>query len=605
MSVIHAPETTPLDARQLALPIVVVLAFTGFVVKLWNLQVVQSADVIDRASKTAVMTDNRLAPRGRIVDRADRPIADVREQLVVVGKFSDISKAFKKDATSLNEAASLLGTTSDAIIKKLERDQTRRDLWTPVAVGVPVEVASKFIENPDQYPGFDVRSTPMRTYWDTTSLAHVLGYVWTPNDKVDEALRQLGVTPADYVGRAGLEQQYETALMGKPGTEKFAVDARRRPIRYFGSDEPVPGKKLVLSIDLEVQRLANSLLDGKRGAVVALDPTTGGVIALASSPNYDAKVWQGGISHEDYQRLLDDPGKPLFDRGFQASYAPGSTFKIVTSLAALRAGVLNPSHAIVCPGYLTVGKRHMKCENHGAGAVLDYRQALTKSCNSYFGDLARKAGIEQMRKAATDLGLGQATGLDVPGEGSGFVSSEEWLARMVAKGSKHGWYEGDTVNMGIGQGELAVTPLQMAEVVSLVANRGVSYRPHVVKAMVDPETKQSTDIERQPLGKVDAPDWFWSALTSAMNNVIESGTARSAAIPGLTWAGKTGSAENDPRKATHAWFVGYAPFNNPKIAICVLIENGGHGGDVAAPIARQVVARYLGFDKEASAATNP
>ncbi|MBX3112691.1 MAG: penicillin-binding protein 2 [Fimbriimonadaceae bacterium] len=605
MSVIHAPEQTPLDARLLAVPAVLVVAFAGFIVKLWNLQVVQSADVIDRAGKTAVMSDTSLAPRGRIVDRADRPVADVRQELVVVAKLSVISKLLKDDPAAIDEAASLLGLTKEAILKKLERDQTRRDLWTPVSVGVSTEVASKFVENPDRFPGFDIRSTPMRSYWDTTSLAHILGYVWTPNDKVDESLRAQGVTPAEYVGRAGLEQQYELALMGKPGSEKFGIDAKRRPIRYLGSDEPVPGKKLVLSIDLELQRLANRLLDGHRGAVVALDPQTGGVLALASSPNYDAKVWQGGISHDDYQRLLDDPGKPLYDRGFQASYAPGSTFKVVTSIAALRAGVLDPSHAIVCPGYLAVGRRRMKCENHGPGAVLDYRLALTKSCNTYFGDLARKAGIEQMRKACADLGLGERTGLDVPGEGSGFVSSPEWLERMVAKGAKHGWYEGDTVNMGIGQGELAVTPLQMAEVASLVANRGVSYRPHVVKAIVDPQTKESTDVAKQVLGKVDAPGWFWSALTGAMNNVIEGGTARSAQIPGLSWAGKTGSAENDPRKATHAWFIGFAPLDNPKIAVCVLIENGGHGGDVSAPIARQVVARYLGLDKDASASTKP
>ena len=605
MSVIHAPEQTPLDARQLAMPIVLTVAFIGFVAKLWSLQVVQSSEVIERASRTAVVSDTSLAPRGRIVDRADRPVADVREELVVVGKLSTITKNDKKSPEILDGVAQLLNMNRAAILKKLTQDQSRRDLWTPVAVGVPVEVASKFIESPESYPGFDVRSIPMRTYWDTTSLAHVLGYVWTPNDKVDELLRNQGITPADYVGRAGIEQFYEQDLMGKPGTEKFAVDARRRPIRYLGSDEPVPGKKLVLSIDLELQKLANSLLEGKRGAVVAIDPTTGGVLALASSPNYDAKVWQGGISHEDYQKLLDDQGKPLFDRAFQASYAPGSTFKIVTSIAALRAGVLDLNHSIVCPGYLAVGRRHMRCENHGAGAVMDFRQALTKSCNSYFGDLARKAGIDAMRQACADAGLGKETGLDVPSEGNGFVSSEDWLQNQIEKGKKHGWYEGDTVNMGIGQGELAVTPLQMAEVACLVANRGVSYRPHLVKAMVDPETKKTTEIERQELGKVDAPTWFWSALTGAMENVIESGTAVSAKIPGLTWAGKTGSAENDPRKLTHAWFVGFAPFNDPKIAICVLIENGGHGGDASAPIAKQVVEHYLSFDKASNASKKP
>ncbi|MBS1709417.1 MAG: penicillin-binding protein 2 [Armatimonadetes bacterium] len=604
MSVIHAPEQTPLDARQLAVPVAVLVAFAGFAAKLWSLQVIQSADVVERASKTAVVSDSRLAPRGRIVDRADRPIADVREELVVVGKLSVIKADMRKNPERIEEVATLLGTTKEAILKKLAQDQTRRDLWTPVIVGVPVELASKFVEAPERFPGFDVRSTPMRKYWDTTSLAHVLGYVWTPNDKVDESLREQGITPADYVGRAGIEQQYEVDLMGTPGNEKFAVDARRRPIRYMGSDEPVPGKKLVLSIDLELQRMANSLLEGKRGAVVAMIPSTGEVLALASTPNYDAKVWQGGIGKDAYQALLDDPGKPLFDRAFQASYAPGSTFKIITSIAALRAGI-SLDHSITCPGYLTVGRRHMKCENHGAGVTLDFREALTKSCNSYFGDLARKAGIDAMRQACRDAGLGSPTGLDVPGEGSGFVTSQEWLERMVAKGRKNGWYEGDTVNMGIGQGELAVSPLQMAEVASLVANRGVNYKPRVVKASVDPVTGKSTPTEQQQLGKVDAPDWFWDRLRSAMVNVVESGTARAAQVPGLTWAGKTGSAENDPRKLTHAWFVGFAPANDPKIAICVLVENAGHGGDVSAPIAKQIVSHYLGLDKSANAATNP
>lgn len=541
------------------------------------------------------MTDTSLAPRGRIVDRDDRPIADVREELVVVAKLSVITKKDNKD--SLAKAAELLGTTPEAIVKKLQQDRSRRDLWTPVAVGVSVEVAGKFVESPDRFPGFDVQSTPMRKYWDTVDLAHVLGYVWTPNDKVSQDLEANGITPAEYVGRAGIEEQYERELMGVPGNERFAVDARRRPIRFMGFDQPIPGKKLVLSIDLELQKMANQMLQGKRGAVVALVPSTGEVLVLASSPSYDAKVWQGGISQDDYKALLDDPGKPLYDRAFQASYAPGSTFKLVTSIAAMHAGVFDPNRSITCPGYLAVGRRHLKCENHSPGAVLDFKEALTKSCNSYFGDLARRAGIDAMREACKEVGLGQDTGLDVPGEGSGFVTSDAWLQERIAKGTKDGWYVGDTVNMGIGQGELAVTPLQMAEVASLVANRGVSYKPRVVREIVDPATNKGVVTPREELGKVEAPDWFWNDVRGAMVNVIQSGTARAAQIPDLVWGGKTGSAENTPGKATHAWFVGFAPADDPKIAVCVLIENGGHGGLASAPIACEIVKHYLGLAK--------
>ncbi len=598
MSVIHAPREPEIGLRNILFLVVVCAAFLAFLFRLWYLQVVASDELAARAHAFRMTKVETLAPRGLIVDRDGRSIAGVRSEIVLTA----IPGIVGKQPWILDKVASILGAPVEPLREKLDAAAWRPFLPAPIFVGVPILAAARIAESGDDLPGIGVEPLPMRFYASTSLLTHVLGYVWTPNDRDMDRLREAGIRAADYVGKEGIERAYEALLMGKPGTETIEVDNRRRPRRVTARDSAVPGSKLFLTVDLRLQELASALLSERRGAVVAIEPSTGEVLCLSSSPSYDAGIFIGGLSKSDWSRLREDPGHPLINRAVSSRYAAGSTFKLITSLAAFKAGVFEPYGAVFCPGYFKVGKKTVKClGSHGS---ITFERALARSCNTFFASWGTRAGRDALVGAATDAGLGSRTGVDLPAESRGLIPTDEWLASLKTPKT---WYEGDTVNMSLGQGETAVTPIQMACLASLVANAGVSYRPHLVRAIEEPTANAATRfVEPEVMARIDATPEFWSGLRSAMLQVVESGTARgSAKIPGLIWAGKTGSAEHRRAELTHSWFVGFAPFANPKIAIAVLVESAGHGSDVAAPIARQLVQRYLAMESnEASAAAN-
>lgn len=587
MSVIHAPEETPLDARQLLVPAILVVAFLTFVWRLWYLQVMQANSLTERAQRTSEITVSKLAPRGLIVDRKNRRLASVKPQIVITAKPA----IALKHPEAIEYVANLLGVPKQAIEKEIKDGVFRQHLPTTVFVGASLQAATTIAEAGDRLPGFGVETQAMRTYSDPVHFSHILGYVWTPTGNDEERLQAAGIAPADFIGRDGIERFYEKELMGVPGRERMQVDAKRRPVRTLGEDNPVAGTKLVLGIDLDVQTYAMQQLRGRRGSIVAVDPRNGEVLCMASSPSYDLSWFSGGISQARYQQLMDDPNKPLFKRAIGAAYAPGSTFKIVTTVAAMQSGKFDASRTHYCPGYFAVGTKKFRCANHPPGLTLSFTMAMAKSCNTFFGSWAQEIGPDALHKACHDLGLGDRTGIDVPGESSGNVPDEAWMRKNYDRK----WFPGDTVNMGIGQGGLALTPLQMVTMVSLVANGGTVYRPHVVRSFV-PSTRDGVPrlFEPQVLAQVEASPEFWRAMQNALVQVIEVGTAKRSQIRGVTWGGKTGSAENN-RGITHSWFVGFAPADEPRVAICVMIENAGHGGDVAAPIAGTVMRRLLGL----------
>lgn len=598
MSVIHAPEETPLDARQLILPVFLIVSLIVFLARLWYLQVVMADSLLERAVQTGEIDVERLAPRGLIVDRKGRALAGVKPQLVITA----IPSLASKDEEAIKYVANLLDTPVEDIKRAIADGNYRPHLPTTVFVGAKLQAATTIAEAGDRLPGFGVQTQAMRTYPDPVSLSHILGYVWIPTDRDEKRLEAAGIKPADYVGRDGIERQYEAELMGVPGMERMAVDAKRRPVRRLGEDNPTPGTKLILSLDIELQRVANDLLKGRKGSIVALDPRNGEVLCLASAPSYDLSWFNGGISREKYKILSEDPSKPLFKRAIGAAYAPGSTFKIVTSIAAMHAGKFNPNRTHYCPGYYQVGNKKFRCANHAAGMTLAFRGAMAKSCNSYFGSWAAEMGPEALRQACEEMHLGERTGIDIPGESSGNMPTEEWLKKTYDRP----WYPGDTVNMGIGQGGLALTPLQMVSLAAIVANNGTSYRPHLVRAT---QKYQGEIVDTVPvvLSQVEAEPGFWKVMQQAMVEVIETGTAKRAQVGGVVWGGKTGSAENN-RGVTHSWFIGFAPAENPEIAICVMIENAGHGGEVAAPVAGNVIRKYFDLKKqsqEAASANRP
>ncbi len=584
MSVIHAPKRPELDLRQMWFLIAVGVWLVVIFLRLWYLQVVRADELQSRAETMRTTTLTRLAPRGLIYDRNGVLIAGIKPQIVLTAQPAIISK----NKWVLDKVATMLGTDAKKLEDKVKDNAFRPFIPAPIYVGVPIEQATKIAEAGPYLPGVGVEYIPMRTYTDSIHFSHILGYVWTPSEKDVKRLQDQKIEPADYVGRDGLEKVYEKQLMGSPGLEKLEVDARRRPQRVVQRDNAVPGTKLVLTIDAELQKYAYEQLGGRRGAVVALDPKTGEVLCIVSAPSFDIKLFEGGISKKDWDPLINNPDKPLYNRAVLSHYAPGSTYKIVNSVAAARAGIFDVNHYAVCNGYYKVGNRQLKClGNHGA---VSFDRALTVSCNAFFADQGMRAGPEALRQASLDCGLGERTGIDLPAEDRGVVPTTEWLQARDLR-----WYPGDTANMSIGQGALAATPLQMACVAALVANDGISYKPHLIHAQIpageDPKPQLVTP---QQLSHVDLPISFWSEIKTAMVHVMQSGTGRGIPpIPNVTWGGKTGSAEHSKNSLTHSWFVGIAPMDNPRIAIAVVVESAGHGSTVAAPIARNVIAKYL------------
>lgn len=589
MSIIHQERQRKLDARHAIFPAVIFAVFTVFFCRLWFLQVVEAEALSAKAETLRHATVPKPAPRGRIVDRAGVPIAAVKSEIVITAQPALV----KKHPEGLQNLARLLNVPIAKLQEKVDDAAWRPFLPTPIYLPAPIDVATRVAEGSQYFPGLGVETLPMRSYPDSRSFTHILGYAWVPDERDVARLRAMGLKTADYVGKNGLEWFYERDLMGQPGSVKMELNAKGKPVRAIERSNAVPGSQLVLSLDSDLQRFAQEELDkrGFRGAVVAIEPETGEVLALTSAPTYDADLFSRGISRKDYQALLDDPGKPLINRAIYSAYAPGSTFKIVTSIAAMQQGVWSPTATINCPGYYSMGRgRPFRClGRHGA---IPFRAAMARSCNTYFITLGMRAGLDGLRKACKDVGLGAKMGIDLRGEGTGLVPTAEWVAKHMADGR---YYPGNIAQFSVGQGELAVTPLQMACVVSLVANKGISYRPHLVRSIAPAGSlDQPIPVEPRVLGKVEAPPEFWDALQGALFQVIEGGTAtRNAKIAGLAWGGKTGSAENRRDSKTHSWFVAFAPLDQPKIAICVMLENAGHGGDEAAPVAAAIVRRYL------------
>jgi penicillin-binding protein 2 len=598
MAVIHAPPKPRLDARLIAFIILLFVSLAGLFLRLWFLQVVRAEELAQRADAFRLSTVQRLAPRGLIEDRHGRLVAGVRSEIVITAVPDEV----RKNPWVVAKLSQMLDVPERKLQEKIDEAKWRAYLASPIHVGVPVEIAARIAEAGDDLPGIHVETQPMRTYPNTTDLAHILGYVWTPSKEDVERLEGMRLKAPDYVGKLGLEYVYERELMGKPGAESIEVDARRRPVRILGRESPHPGTKLILAIDRDLQKHAMELLGGRKGAIVALDPRNGDVLALASSPTYDTSLFSRGISRADYNRLREDPDRPQINRAIAGAYSPGSTFKIVTALAALEAGLFDPQARVHCPGYYQVGERRVRCMGrHGSIA---YREAMIHSCNTYFADMAFRTKKDILRQTALRCGLGTRTGIDLRGESRAVVPTDEWLreVRKLSPDQTPPWYPGDTVNLGIGQGALTATPLQMASVIALVANDGVSYRPRLVRATAEPDLDSQTKLlAPEKLTEVQASPAVWAAIKESLVGVVERGTGRRAIIPGLRWGGKTGSTQHSGQSSkAHSWFVGFAPAENPTIAIAVLMEEAGHGGEVAAPIAASVVRRYLALDNSDS-----
>jgi len=573
-------------AKRRVLTVVLTLAFLLFFGRLFQLQMIYSEEYGRKSEENSIRTLPIEPVRGTMFDRNGVLIVDNRPAFTVT------VMPFEFNKTSIPRLARLLSIDSAFIADRIHRGEAY-SRFAPVKIkrDIDFRTLATLEEHRDRLPGIDYQVESKRYYTTPVRASHLLGYT----KEISEAqLKQLGegYAAGDVAGAIGLEAGYEKRLRGEKGAEFSVVNVRGQVIgRYEGGKTDVPareGNDLLLTLDAGVQQLAESLMADRRGAVVALDPGTGGILALVSSPDYDLSRFSGITPPDLWQRLNSDPATPMFNRATLTKYPPGSTYKMVLAAAALETGVVTPSWRVTCGGSFRMGNKVFK-DLHVHGTV-DMITAIQRSCNVYFYQLMLKTGLDPWSHYSREFGFGQMTGIDILEETPGLLPTTAYMNRRYGP---EGWTRGFLPSLGIGQGELGVTPLQMACFAMALANRGHLYQPHAVLAIRDRD-RAATDTLLVTSRYISLAPSTWDVIREGMRRVVEEpgGTGGMARIRGTVVAGKTGTAQN-PHGPDHAWFIGWAPYDAPRIAIAVVIENAGFGGSFAAPIAGKCMERYL------------
>lgn len=486
----------------------------------------------------------------------------------------------------------VLGTDT-GYVDKILKSNAQFSKYLPVRIqrDVSFNVIAWLEENKESLPGVSYIVEMEREYPDSIKGSHMFGYTKEISRYQLENDKEEYYTMGDFIGNNGIEKTYEKYLRGRKGVNYILVDSRRRETGRFkngtNDKESIKGEDLVLTIDADAQRVAEKSFEGKKGALVAIEPQTGEILALVSAPEYDLNNFTTVTSKDVWTRLNTDPDKPLFNRATLSANPPGSTFKILGAIAGLEEGIITPQSIINCPGGFYFG-RLFKCHG-GAHGALNVERAIEKSCNTFFYSLILRVGLDKWSDYASRFGFGKKTGIDIGEERAGILPSSKYYNKRYGP---NGWTKGYVVSLGIGQGELSVTPLQLAQYTALIANNGKSKKPHLVKGYLNSDTKKIVPFRFDDIDTRVSQKTFDVVKHGMFLVVNGAGTASGAKIPGVTVAGKTGTAQN-PHGKDHAWFIGFAPYENPKIAVAVLVENAGFGATWAMPIARDVMKKYL------------
>jgi len=569
--------------------------------RLYYLQVLESERYSTLADENRINLRLLAPPRGRIVDRLGRPLAVNRQDYRV---FLIAEQA--NDVESTLRALGSLVEISDSERKRVLKELGRKRKFVPVTVrdGLNWEAVARIEVNAPDLPGISIDEGQSRYYPQGEVAAHLLGYVAAVSEAelTGDPLLEL---PDFRTGKAGIEKVHDLELRGTGGSSEVEVNSVGRVIRELGRTEGQPGSDITLTIDLDLQRLALDRLEGQSGAAVVLDVHTGDVLAMASTPGFDPNAFNRGLGTEEWRGLINNPRAPLTNKAVAGTYAPGSTFKIAVALAALEKGVITPDTHFSCFGHLKLGNAKFHCWKKWGHGSMDLREALGQSCDVYFYEVAKRTGIDQITAMAKRLGLGQTSGIDLPNERSGLLPDRDW--KMAATGTP--WQIGETLIAGIGQGYVLTTPLQLAVMTARVANGGHAVEPRLTRAILKPGQQEAP--HREPVKNLGLVPAHVQVVREGMSRVVNGprGTARRAAIkePGMGMAGKTGTSqvrritkaereagvfknEDLPwERRDHALFVGYAPVDAPKYAVAVIVEHGGGGSKVAAPIARDIL----------------
>jgi penicillin-binding protein 2 len=573
----------------------IILIFLVLAARLWQLQIIQGLDYAEKAERNRIRTIQVVAPRGTISDRNNIPLVENRPSFNIL-LYRESMKDLEDTTRFVTEK---LGVRPEELAARLRRSKGS-GLYHPVIIKEDAGIGDISVVEAHRrdHPEIQLGPEPRRLYRFGRLAAHVLGYVGEVSE--EELAHEIfpGARVGSLVGKSGVERVYNQYLVGRDGVRQVLVDSVGREIDILDEIGSVIGGELVLTLDLNLQTVAEGLLEDKVGAIVAMDPRNGEALLMASSPSFDPNSFSTRISEQDWNQLIDDPNHPLQNRAIQNGYSPGSIFKLVMADAGLEEGLVNDTTQVYCSGSAVFYDRVFHCGEHRGHGIVNLETAISRSCNIFFYELGRKMGIAKIAQHAHALGLGERTGIDLPGERSGIMPSPEWKEQV--RGAK--WFAGETISVSIGQGPVSTTPMQILRAVSALATGGELTTPHVLLHVEGlPDNPARWAMRQISLGEENTRR-IREGMWGSVNN---QGTGHNAAIPGLDICGKTGTVqilsnekkgENDRDPSTfedHSWFAGFAPRDNPEISVVVFLEHGGKGGIAAAPLAREIFKAYF------------
>ncbi len=594
--------------RTLVAGALVLACFGVLVFRLWVLQVDRHEGLAARADSNRIAVVPIPPRRGEIVDRNGEVLARN-----VLSYTLEVVPARAGNVDELIEALNPIVHVSSVDVRRFKRRVSESGRYAQVVLrnNLNETEAAWFAAHAFRFPGVELRARWVRVYPQGKSAAHVVGYIGRISEADVSQLEEAGelgnYRGTDVIGKKGLEKTWESVLHGKTGFQEVEVNARGKPIRTLKRVDPVPGNNLVLSLDMNLQRVAEEAFKGQRGALVAIEPETGDVLAFVSQPSFDPNLFVDGIDHESWRQLNESPDHPLINRPVYGTYPIGSTYKPFVALAALELNKRRASDRISDPGYFEFGGQRFRNAGSAAFGSIDMHRALVVSSDTYFYSLGPEIGVNALHDFMKPFGFGQITGIDIEGEKKGVLPSTEWKRTAYKKREQQRWYAGETISVTVGQGYNSFTLMQLAQATAVLANQGVYMKPHLVRAIESNKTGEKTLTVSSPSHVIPLKKENIQVINNALVDVNKSGTARQA-FAGAPYqsAGKTGTAqvyslrgakyranEIDERLRDHALFMAYAPASKPTIAVALIVENAGWGGSVAAPIARKIFDAWL------------
>ncbi|CAN5580703.1 penicillin-binding protein 2 [soil metagenome] len=605
-----AADLARFKRRVIAICLVVLTAFGLLCARLVYLQVVRHEDLAEQAESNRTAIVPVVPNRGLVLDRNGVVLASNYSAYtleITPSKAGDVESTID----SLTQVVEI--SPRDRRRFKRLREDSRSFDSVPIRTRLSDEEVARFAAQRYRFPGVEIKARLFRNYPNGETGSHVLGYIGRINQREKAAMEDwddedlANYKGTDYIGKLGVEQSYEKTLHGQTGVDQMETSAGGRAVRRLASHPATPGNTVMLSLDIKLQKLVEEMYGNRRGALVAIDPRTGEVLAFVSKPTFDPNLFVEGIDTESWKELSESLDKPLLNRALRGSYPPGSTYKPFMALAALQTGKRGPSVVVNDPGYFNFGGHRFGSPEGNLGN-LDMRRAIQFSSNMYFYSLANEMGVDLIHDFMKPLGFGQITGIDLGGELRGVLPSTEWKRNTYKRPEQKKWFAGETISLGIGQGYNNFTMLQLAQAASIVADGGIKHRPHVVLATRDTVSGQVTPVQQPPAENLGFSPANVAVVREGLMSVISAGTARGVfAGAGYVAAGKTGTAQAvtqaqntkynakalEEHQRDHALFMGFAPANDPKIAVAVIVENAGWGAGAAAPLARRVFDYWL------------